>query len=102
MSTVRESILAGKEFIINGNSTYTYRIELKEDMGVNRGHINKIYRSGTTGDKLFEDYECMLDKTTNTKIHGFNTILGEHVYVKIKISDIQLANEPSNTTVEMK
>ena len=89
MSTIKEQILAGKEFTVRGSQSGTsFKFQLNEIKSSSAGNVMKVHRDAE-GTFLFEDYEGLVHKVNEDSLEIFHTVMSRPVDVVVEYKDIE-------------
>jgi hypothetical protein len=85
----KEQFLNGVEFTID--SIGPFKFEPREPIGKYKpvGAIERVYRHSKTGELLFKDYECNVEKITNKTITYYKSVMGKFIKNRIKFEDME-------------
>ena len=88
--SIKEQILAGKEFKLDDTqSTTSFRLIPPPNKDGNTT-INRIYTSSTSGKVLFEDFEALVVEITDNTLKTFNSVMNKPSYVDVPFDKITM------------
>lgn len=85
----KEQFLNGAEFKVDSIGPFKFEPRESIDKFDAVGTIERVYRHSKTGESLFTDYECNVEKITNKTITYYKSVMGKFIKNRIKFEDME-------------